>query len=101
MANNLTFMGAQITESEKRFLRYWEEQRTGGKWQFIGIYSFGLTILVFILSIAIGLFMSFSLKSYSQIIITALIAITSGIVLSFCLWSYQEQKFKKIIKRFL
>ena len=86
-----------LTAKEKRFIRYWEEQRKGGKWKYYLLY---IPIGTFISSVVIAFLMSMLLFNFVSnipfVVITGFIIITLITVLS---WAANENKFKKIIRR--
>lgn len=88
-----------ITPKEKRFLKYWEDQKDGGKWQYILVYTIGWSIILFIVPLAF----SFVFDMYTAIkmdqpplwaAITA--AVILGITLSFFIWHRNEKKYRRI-----
>jgi hypothetical protein len=88
-----------ISTSEKRFIRYWQEQRTGGKWSYYALYIIvGTFIATLILSTFLFLFFRVVFGSF-----TFWVALSAGFVFS-CVatiitWSSNEKKFKLIIRR--
>lgn len=88
-----------LSTAERRFLRGWEEQRKGGKWAYIGTYTFGLTFLIFLCSIALGLFMNLPFIEPFWISIMAVVAFAGAIILSFIMWDQGQKKFRRIINR--
>lgn len=88
-----------ISTSEKRFIRYWEEQRTGGRWSYYALYIIIGTLLATII-------LSTFLFLFFQVIFGSLsfwVALFAGFLISFIAtvltWSSNEKKFKKIIRR--
>ena len=86
-----------LTAKEKRFIRYWEEQRKGGKWKYFLLY---IPIGTFISSVVIAFLMSMLLFNFVSnipfVVITSFVIITLVTALS---WEVNENKFKKIIRR--
>ena len=86
-----------LTAKEKRFIRYWEEQRTGGKGSYLTLYilagTFIATIIVFFILAMFGI--DFDQKIWLIPTVSAVIVI----VASTLTWKVNEKKFKQIIKR--
>ena len=86
-----------LTATEKRFIKYWEDQRQGGKIKYYLLYiltgSFVASLVLAFLSMMVG----FNLAD-------SLLWITIG---SFCIvsiatifsWWYNEKRFRTIIQR--
>ena len=89
-----------LNPAEKRFIKYWEEQRTGGKYKYYLLYIIaGTFISVLILSFVYSLVIShtFSLDwGVLPILIVSFVLVT---VLTIVTWNKNEKKFKAIIKR--
>jgi hypothetical protein len=89
-----------LNSAEKRFIKYWEEQRTGGKYKYYLLYILaGTFISVLILSFVYSLVISstFSLDwGVLPILIVSFVLVT---VLTIVAWDRNEKKFKTIIKR--
>jgi hypothetical protein len=87
-----------LTPSEKRFIRSWEEQRTGGRWPYYISYTlvngFIVTILTYIVLLWI---LQQKIRPPYWLIPT--IGFFTGCVISIFSWTYSERKFKKIIRR--
>lgn len=84
-----------ITPKERRFLKYWEEQRKGGKLSFFALYiSMGTivcTIVIAFLMSVLGL-----RYAYWPVPILGFVVMTIFTIIT---WSQNEKQFKKIIKR--
>ena len=86
-----------LTADEKRFIKYWEDQRKGGRTQYFLLYilagTFVASIVILFVSMMLGL-------SFAAVVIWVLIAsfvlITVATVFS---WTSNENRFKAIIKR--
>ncbi len=89
-----------LTASDKRFLKYWEEQREGGRKIFVVIYSVGLTVLVFLSAVALGLFMNLPFIKFDILGIVAISSVVSAIALSFFIWHRQEKKYQRLLDQF-
>jgi hypothetical protein len=96
---NLNNFYRLLTSTEKRFIRHWQEQRTGGRWSYYALYIIvGTFIATLIFSTFLFLFFRFVFGSY-----TFWIALSAGLIVS-CIatiftWSSNEKKFKQIIRR--
>jgi uncharacterized protein YacL len=89
-----------LSKEEKRFIKYWEEQRTGGKIQYYLLYILAGTfiavlVLWFLYSLVFSVVFSFRWPIIS-IIISSFVIVT---ILTVTSWSKNEKKFKSIIKR--
>jgi hypothetical protein len=86
-----------VSDKEKRFIKYWEEQRTGGRWTYFALYIPVGTFLCSILSAFL-----FSMVSFIEVNSIAGL-VTIGAVLSAIItiatWFNNERKFKDIIRR--
>ena len=86
-----------LTPDEKRFIKYWEEQRKGGRTQYFLLYilagSFISTIVITFVSMMFRL-------SFANVVIwivgASLVLISIATVVS---WNANEKKFKMIIRR--
>jgi hypothetical protein len=89
-----------LNPAEKRFIKYWEEQRVGGKYKYYLLYILaGTFISVLILSFVYSIVISstFSLDwGVLPILIVSVILVT---VMTIVTWDRNEKKFKAIIKR--
>lgn len=88
-----------LTNSEKRFIRYWQEQRSGGRWSYYALYIIiGTFIGTIIFSTFLFLFLQVIFGSF-----TFWIAFSTAFLISFIAtittWSSNEKEFKKIIRR--
>lgn len=86
-----------LTATEKRFIKYWEDQRQGGRIKYSLLYiitgSFVATLVLSFLLLMVGVDLPNNL---------VLIAIGSFCIVTFATlfsWWYNEKKFKKIIQR--
>lgn len=88
-----------ISTEERRFIRYWEEQRKGGKASFVAIYTFGYFIIIFMMGVALGLFSGLRIVTIPLISGLAIISLLGAVVLSFWQWQRHQKKFARIIQR--
>lgn len=91
-----------ISAKEKRFLKYWDDQKTGGKWQYILIYSLGWSIIIFILPLAFSFVYDmytgdkiFQLPLWATIVLSVVLAVA----VSFFSWHRNQKKYNKILKK--
>lgn len=86
-----------LTTSEKRFIRYWQDQRKGGRWSYLTLYilagTFIASIVIFFL---LSVFM-ISVKAYVWAIPASGFVIVG--VISYLSWVANEKRFKSIIRR--
>jgi hypothetical protein len=88
-----------LSPEERRFLKGWEEQRKGGKVSFVGVYTFGLFILFYMLFIVTGLFSGWRFLKAGWLISMGIGAIIAAFLLAQFLWRYQQKKFSSIVRR--
>ena len=88
-----------ISAEERRFLRSWEEQRHGGKRVYVATYTFGLTFLIFLCAIALGLFMNLPFVKLYVLIAIAIASVVGAFLLAIFMWSSQQKKFRRIVNR--
>jgi NhaP-type Na+/H+ and K+/H+ antiporter len=88
-----------LSPEERRFLKYWEDQRKDGKAGFIGIYTFGLFIMFYMGFLAVGLFSGWPFLKASWLISMAIGALVGAVVAANVLWVRQQKKFSSIIRR--
>lgn len=84
-----------ITPKERRFLKYWEEQRKGGKLGFFALYVSMGTIVT---TIAVAFLISVLGLKYAYWPVP-IIGLVSMFIITFFTWNSNEKQFKKIIKR--
>lgn len=86
-----------LTATEKRFIKYWEDQRKGGRLQYYLLYILaGTFIATIVLSFLSGMFLAGFPDNLPIIIIGSFLIVTIATVLS---WTNNEKKFKAIIQR--
>lgn len=88
-----------ISSDERRFLRSWEEQREGGKAGYVATYTFGLTFVIFLSSIAVGLFANLPFIKFYLLIIISVASLVSAFVISVVMWNTKQKRFRDIINR--
>ncbi|WP_127130310.1 hypothetical protein [Pseudoflavitalea rhizosphaerae] len=86
-----------LSAKERRFIKYWEEQRVGGQRPYLTLYilagTFISTIVVFFLFAMLGIDLEGTLW---MVPVISVIAIT---VISVATWKRNEKRFKEIVKR--
>ena len=86
-----------LTATEKRFIKYWEEQRTGGRVKYYLLYillgTFIATLVLSFLTQVLGLGLP---ENLILIVIGSFCIVTIATVLT---WGVNEKKFKSIIQR--
>lgn len=89
-----------LTSAEKRFIKYWEEQREGGKVKYYLLYIIvGTFIAVLSLFFLYSLFISPAFRLRFGVVAIAIMAPIMVTVITVTTWSRNEKKFKHIIKR--
>lgn len=86
-----------LSAKEKRFIKSWEEQRTGGRVSYFALYIPVLTIVSAI--ITSFLFSMFAIVSSNLLISIAVVSLVLGVSLSLITWFRNEKKWKAIIRR--
>ena len=86
-----------LTATEKRFIKYWEEQRKDGRLKYYLLYiltgTFVAIIVISFLTLMFGLDLENTLW---YIIIGSFVVVTAATIFS---WLKNEKKFKAIIQR--
>jgi hypothetical protein len=86
-----------LTPTEKRFIKYWEEQRVGGRVKYYLLYillgTFIGTLVMSFLTQVLGLGLP---ENLVKIVIGSFCIVTFTTVLT---WALNEKKFKSIIQR--
>ncbi|NOT51819.1 MAG: hypothetical protein HOP10_11150 [Chitinophagaceae bacterium] len=94
-----------LSAKEKRFLKYWDDQKTGGKWSYILVYTIGWGFLIFFVPMIIS-YMSYMYASVHLYVLLGLsivpiwilivFSLAVGCVISFFQWDRNEGKYRKI-----
>ena len=88
-----------MSVTEKRFVKYWEEQRIGGRWSYYALY---ILVGTFISTI---IFCTFLFLFFREVFgsLTFWVALFSGLSIStvatIATWSYNEKKLRDILHR--
>ncbi|MES2647675.1 MAG: hypothetical protein V4717_12410 [Bacteroidota bacterium] len=88
-----------ISSDERRFLRSWEEQREGGKAGYVATYTFGLTFVIFLSSIAVGLFANLPFVKLYVLVIISIVSLVGAFIISIVMWNTKQKRFRDIINR--
>jgi hypothetical protein len=89
-----------LNSAEKRFIRYWEEQRTGGKLKYYLLYMLtGTFISTLVLSFLYVLVISKNMALDWTVVPIILVSFILIIIITIATWESNEKKFKAIIKR--
>ncbi len=86
-----------LSAKEKRFIKYWEEQRTGGRWSYFALYIPVGTFLCSVITAFLFSMLSYVGREYfvSVAVVSAVLSVTITILT----WKNNERKFKAIIRR--
>ncbi|WP_315816931.1 hypothetical protein [Paraflavitalea speifideaquila] len=86
-----------LSAKEKRFIKYWEEQRTGGRFSYFALYIPVITIICSIITAFLFSMLSVVGREYfvAVVVVSAIFSITITILT----WINNERKFKAIIRR--
>lgn len=88
-----------LNAKEKRFLRYWEEQRSGGKLPYFLMYiSLGTIIASLMIFVVLLFFLQVGLEPFMLWLVPVCGFITA-IILSLAGWWMNERKWRLIIRR--
>lgn len=86
-----------LTATEKRFIKYWEEQRTGGRVKYYLLYillgTFIATLVISFLTQVLGFGLP---ENLVLIVISSFCVVTITTILA---WRLNEKRFKGIIQR--
>jgi hypothetical protein len=86
-----------LTTGEKRFIKYWQEQRKGGKLPYYLLYILaGTFIASIVLSFLAAMFLASFPENLLMITLTSFVIVTIATILT---WSNNEKKFRRIIQR--
>ena len=91
-----------LTPKEKRFLKYWDEQKAGGKLQYIIVYTIGWSFILFFIPLAISFFVNMyvALKLHQLPVWAAIVlSIVLGFLISLFTWHQNEKKQKALLDK--
>ena len=86
-----------LTVTEKRFIKYWEEQRMGGRVKYYLLYILtGTFVAILVLSFLFLMFGGDLANNVLYIVIGSFVLVTTATILT---WWINEKRFKTIIQR--
>jgi uncharacterized membrane protein YdjX (TVP38/TMEM64 family) len=86
-----------LTTGEKRFIKYWQDQRKGGRLPYYLLYILaGTFIASIVLSFLGAMFLASFPENLPMIILVSFVIVTIATVLT---WSNNEKRFRRIIQR--
>jgi mannose/fructose/N-acetylgalactosamine-specific phosphotransferase system component IID len=86
-----------LSDKEKRFIKYWEEQRTGGRWSYFALY---IPVGTFLCSVLTAfLFSMVSFIEVNSIVGLVIVGAVLSSTITIATWFNNERKFKSIIRR--
>ncbi len=87
-----------LSSKEKRFLKYWEEQRSGGKTSYIIMLTVvGTFIGTLMISVFLFLFFHYTLSIEFLLVIAS--ALVFSLVISWISWNRNEKKYQEMLLR--
>jgi Na+-driven multidrug efflux pump len=88
-----------LTAREKRFIKYWEEQRKGGRYAYYLLYILGGTFIISLLGFILLLFILQFMFNVTMLWAVPVSAFVLAVLLTIMTWQNNERKFKRIIRR--
>lgn len=91
-----------LSAKEKRFLRYWDDQKAGGRTQYLIIYTIGWAFILFFIPLATSFVvdMYFFFKLYLLPLWAAIaLSILLGFVIALFTWEKNEKKSRLLRSR--
>lgn len=86
-----------LTDTEKRFIKYWEEQRKGGRFQYYLLYMLAGT---FIASIVVSFLCMMLWQQFLDYVLEVILGcFLMVVVITVLTWANNEKTFKRIIQR--
>jgi acyl-CoA hydrolase len=86
-----------LSAKEKRFIKYWQEQRTGGRWSYFLLYILaGSFICAIVVSFLVLLTTIGGIDFFLPIAIGSVLLVTA---LTISTWYTNEKRFKTIVRR--
>jgi peptidoglycan/LPS O-acetylase OafA/YrhL len=86
-----------LTATEKRFIKYWEDQREGGRIKYYVLYILTGSIVGIIVLSFLSLMLGWNFPNNLWMIIAASVVLVTAITV--LTWWFNEKKFKAIIQR--
>lgn len=91
-----------LSAKEKGFKRYWEDQRTGGKWLYISLFTLGWAMMIFftplIVSFVIDIYNFLHLYKL-QLWQAILLSVVIGFALSLYFWTRNEERWQHLVEK--
>jgi hypothetical protein len=88
-----------LSAREKRFIKYWEEQRKGGRYAYYLLYILGGTFIISLLGFILLLFILQFMFKVTMLWAVPVSAFVLAVLLTLMTWQNNERKFKRIIRR--
>jgi hypothetical protein len=88
-----------LSAREKRFIKYWEEQRKGGRYAYYLLYILGGTFIISLLGFILLLFILQFMFNVTMLWAVPVSAFVLAVLLTIMTWQNNERKFKRIIRR--
>lgn len=93
------YLRDMLSNTEKRFVRNWEEQRAGGRFSYVALNTLAGTIMLSLFSFLVLFFGMHVLFSWALLIIVSSISLVVAAIVSYIVWGKNEQKWKALIRR--
>lgn len=88
-----------LTKTEKRFLRHWEEQRTGGKLAYIALTTLAGTIMLSLFVFVVLFFGLHVLFSWLVLITVTGVSLLLSVALATIAYNRNEKKYHQLLKQ--
>ena len=91
-----------LTPKEKRFLKYWDEQKADGMAQYILLYTIAWAFIFFFIPLAIAAFvniLNFIRFRMIPLWIAIVLSLAIGFGLAFYIWHQNEKKQKALLRK--
>lgn len=88
-----------LSDKEKRFVQYWEEQREGGKWSYLVPYTIGGSVLLFFFPLMIYYILTmlnFIERARLPIVAIAIIVVLASFTISLYIWHRNEDRWRSL-----
>lgn len=86
-----------LSAKEKRFLRYWDDQRAGGVVKYVLPYTLAWSLILFLLPLAISTFinvLNFLHFNLLPVWIAIVLAVFTGFAIAYYSWNKNEKKWR-------
>ena len=91
-----------LSAKEKRFLRYWGDQRSGGMVKYVLPYSIAWALILFLLPLAVSVFLNvlnFFHFDMLPVWVAIVFAMFIGFAIAFYSWTKNEKKWRVLETR--